>query len=38
VASELTVPTFLDNLITDHLEKNRDEVNALYADKFKKPL
>ncbi len=38
VASDLTVPTFLDNLITDHLEKYRDEINALYSEKFKKPL
>jgi hypothetical protein len=38
VASDVSVPVFLDNLIEHHLEQNRDEINALYSDKFKKPL
>ncbi len=38
VAYEISVPVFLDNLIEHHLEQNRDEVNALYYEKFKKPF
>jgi hypothetical protein len=38
VASDLSVPTFLDNILSDHLERYRDEINALYAEKFKTPL
>jgi hypothetical protein len=37
-ATGVSVPTFLDNLIEHHLERYRDEINALYSDKFKKPL
>ncbi len=38
LSPEVSVPAFLDNLIEHHLEQHRDEINALYADKFKKPL
>jgi hypothetical protein len=38
VASDVSVPVFLDNLLEHHLEQYRDEINALYSDKFKKPL
>ncbi len=38
LAHEVSVPAFLDNLIEHHLEQNRDEINSMYADKFKKPL
>lgn len=38
VASDLSVPTFLDNLLSNHLDQYRDEINALYADKIKTPL
>lgn len=38
VASDLTVPTFLDNLIENHLEQYRDEINALYNNNFETPL
>lgn len=38
VAGDLSVPAFLNNLISEHLERYRDEINELYADKFKKPL
>lgn len=38
LASDVSVPTFLDNLLADHLEQHRDQINELYADKFKKPL
>jgi hypothetical protein len=38
VASDLSVPTFLDNLLSNHLEQYRDEINALYAGKIKTPL
>lgn len=38
IAPDTTVPTFLDNVLTHHLEQFRDEINELYTDKFKKPL
>ncbi len=38
LSPEVSVPAFLDNLIEHHLEQHRDEINSLYADKFKKPL
>lgn len=38
IAPDTTVPTFLDNVLTHHLEQFRDEINELYTEKFKKPL
>lgn len=38
VASDLSVPTFLDNLIDHHLDTHRDEINDLYRRETEKPL
>jgi hypothetical protein len=39
IASDVTLPTFLDNVLDHHLETYRDEINELYENKTnKKPL
>jgi hypothetical protein len=38
IASDVTLPTFLDNVLEHHLETWRDEINELYESKTKKPL
>lgn len=38
IAPELTVPTFLDNVLSQHLEQYSDEINDLYERQFEKPL
>ncbi len=39
VASDLTLPTFLDNVLEHHLDAYKDEINELYEMKTnKKPL
>jgi hypothetical protein len=38
IANDVTLPTFLDNVLEHHLETYRDEINDLYESKTKKPL
>lgn len=38
IASDMTVPTFIDNVISNHLESYRDDINGIYESKTKKPL
>lgn len=38
IARGLTVPAFIDNVLVDHLEQYRDEINELYEIKIRKPL
>lgn len=38
VANDLTVPTFIDNVLTLHLEQYSEELNTLYEKQFKKPF
>lgn len=38
VAGGLSVPTFLDNLLSEHLERYRDEIDELYRRETEKPL
>lgn len=38
IARGLTVPAFIDNVLVDHLEQYRDEINELYEIKTRKPL
>lgn len=38
IAKGVTMPTFLDNVLTHHLETYRDEINELYLNKTKTPL
>jgi hypothetical protein len=38
VANDLTLPTFLDNVLEHHLETFKDEINELYDTKTKRPL
>lgn len=38
IAKDLSVPMFLDNLISYHLERHGEEINVIYEKRFKKPL
>lgn len=38
IGGELTVPTYIDNILSQHLEQYKDEINALYDKKTEKPL
>ena len=38
VAGNLTVPSFIDNVLEEHLERYRDQINALYEAHIRKPL
>jgi hypothetical protein len=38
IASDVTLPTFLDNVLEHHLATYRDEINELYESKTKRPL
>lgn len=38
IGGELTVPTYIDNILSQHLEQYKDEINELYAKKTEKPL
>lgn len=38
IANDITLPTFLDNVLEHHLETYKDEINELYEIKTKKPL
>lgn len=38
IANNITLPTFLDNVLEHHLETYKDEINELYEIKTKKPL
>jgi len=34
----LSITAYLDNILTHHLEQYRDDINAMYESKSKKPL
>lgn len=38
IGGELTVPTYIDNILSQHLEQYKDEINELYEKKTEKPL
>ncbi len=38
IGGELTVPTYIDNILSQHLEQYKDEINELYDKKTEKPL
>lgn len=38
ISKEISVPTYIDNVLTDHLEQYKDDINELYEKKIKKPL
>lgn len=38
VADQVSVPTFIDNVLSDHLERNRDLINEIYTHKIQRPL
>lgn len=38
IANGITVPNFIDNVLSHHLEAYRDEINELYDQKTRKPL
>ncbi len=38
IAKDLSVPMFLDNLISHHLERYGEDINGIYEKRFKKPL
>lgn len=38
IGEELTVPTYIDNILSQHLEQYKDEINELYDKKTEKPL
>jgi predicted metal-dependent hydrolase len=33
-----TLSSYVENIIRQHLESHKEEINALYASKFKKPI
>lgn len=35
---EVSAGAYLENIVLDHFEKYKDEINALYESKFQKPL
>lgn len=38
IGGELTVPTYIDNILSQHLEQYKDEINELYDKNTEKPL
>lgn len=38
IGGGLTVPTYIDNILSQHLEQYKDEINELYDKKTEKPL
>lgn len=38
IAPDLTVFTYIDNVLADHLERYRDQINIIYENNAKKPL
>lgn len=38
VADQVSVPTFIDNVLSDHLERYRDLINEIYTHNIQRPL